>query len=40
LIIIGWDLEALALGFGIALAITVVALLLASRALRTRLARA
>jgi ABC-2 type transport system permease protein len=39
LIIIGWDLEALALGFGIAFVITAVAVILASRALRTRLAR-
>ena len=39
LIVIGWDAEALALGFGIAFAITVVALLLANHALRTRLTR-
>ena len=39
LIIIGWDAEALALGFGIAFAVTVVSLFLASHALRTRLAR-
>jgi ABC-2 type transport system permease protein len=39
LIIIGWDVEALALGFGIAFAVTVVSLFLASHALRTRLAR-
>jgi ABC-2 type transport system permease protein len=39
LIIIGWDAEALALGFGIALAITVVSLFLASHALRTRMTR-
>jgi ABC-2 type transport system permease protein len=39
LIVIGWDAEALALGFGIAFAITVVALFLASHALRTRLTR-
>jgi ABC-2 type transport system permease protein len=37
LIIIGWDGEALALGFGIAAAITVVALLLASWSLRVRM---
>ena len=39
LIIVGWDGEALALGFGVALAITVVSLVLASLSLRTRLAR-
>jgi ABC-2 type transport system permease protein len=39
LIITGWDGEALALGFGIAAAITVVALVLASVSLRTRLTR-
>jgi ABC-2 type transport system permease protein len=39
LIITGWDGQALALGFGIAAAITVVALALASSALRTRLTR-
>jgi ABC-2 type transport system permease protein len=39
LIIVGWDGEALALGFGIALALTFVSLALASMALRTRLAR-
>jgi ABC-2 type transport system permease protein len=39
LIIVGWDPEALALGFGIATLITVVALALASRALRVRMAR-
>jgi ABC-2 type transport system permease protein len=39
LIIVGWDAEALALGFGIAFAITVVSLFLASHALRTRLTR-
>jgi ABC-2 type transport system permease protein len=39
LIIIGWDVEALALGFGTAFAVTVVSLFLASHALRTRLAR-
>lgn len=39
LIIAGWDGEALALGFGIAAVITVLALVLAGSALRTRLAR-
>jgi ABC-2 type transport system permease protein len=39
LIITGWDGEALALGFGIAAAIAVVALTLASSSLQTRLAR-
>jgi ABC-2 type transport system permease protein len=39
LIITGWDGEALALGFGIAGAIMVVALALAAVSLRTRLAR-
>jgi ABC-2 type transport system permease protein len=39
LIITGWDGEALALGFGISAAITVVALALASWALRVRMAR-
>jgi ABC-2 type transport system permease protein len=39
LIIVGWDGEALALGFGVALAITVASLALASISLRTRLAR-
>jgi len=39
LIIVGWDGEALALGFGVALAITIVSLTLASISLRTRLAR-
>jgi ABC-2 type transport system permease protein len=39
LIITGWDAEALALGFGIAAAITVVALTLAGVALRSRLTR-
>ena len=39
LIITGWDGEALALGFGIAGAIMVVALALATVSLRTRLAR-
>jgi ABC-2 type transport system permease protein len=39
LIIAGWDAEALALGFGIAAAIAVVGLALASWALRVRMAR-
>ena len=39
LIIIGWDTEALALGFGIAFVITVASLVLASHALRNRLTR-
>jgi ABC-2 type transport system permease protein len=39
LVIIGWDAEALALGFGIAAAIAVISLALASWALRVRMAR-
>jgi ABC-2 type transport system permease protein len=39
LIIVGWDTEALVLGFGIATVIAVVALALASWALRVRMAR-
>ena len=39
LIIVGWDGEALALGFGVAIVITVVSLVLASVSLRSRLAR-
>jgi ABC-2 type transport system permease protein len=39
LIITGWDGQALALGFGIAAVITLVALVLASVSLRTRLTR-
>jgi ABC-2 type transport system permease protein len=39
LIITGWDAEALALGFGIAAAVSVVSLTLAGLALRTRLTR-
>ena len=39
LIIVGWDTEALVLGFGVATVIAVVALALASWALRVRMAR-
>jgi ABC-2 type transport system permease protein len=39
LVLFGWDGEALALGFGIAAAIAVIALIGAERALRTRLLR-
>ena len=39
LIITGWDGQALALGFGLAAVIAVIAVSLASRALRTRLIR-
>ena len=39
LIIEGWDVQALALGFGFVLVIGVVSLALASRALRTRMTR-
>ncbi len=39
LVIKGWDAEALAMAFGIALAAIAIALFLASRALRTRLTR-
>jgi ABC-2 type transport system permease protein len=39
LVITGWDSEALALGFGIAAAITIISLGLASWALRVRMAR-
>lgn len=39
LVLFGWDGEALALGFGIAAAIAVLALIGAQRALRTRLLR-
>ena len=39
LVITGWDGEALALGFGFALAIVLAAVIGASRALRTRLVR-
>ena len=39
LIVIGWDAEALALGFGVAILIALVAVTLASVSLRTRLTR-
>jgi ABC-2 type transport system permease protein len=39
LIITGWDPQALLLGFGTAVAVTVAALWLAARALRTRMTR-
>ena len=39
LVITGWDCQALALGFGIAAAITVVSLTFASSALKVRMAR-
>ena len=39
LLIIGWDPEALALGFGCAIAIAVAGVALCSRALRTRMVR-
>jgi ABC-2 type transport system permease protein len=39
LLITGWDGEALALGFGIAIGIAVIAMTLASAALKTRLVR-
>ena len=39
LVIVGWDAQALALGFGLAAAITVVGLTVATAALRTRLTR-
>ena len=39
LVVIGWDAEALALGFAIAAVVAAVAVALASRALVTRLAR-
>jgi hypothetical protein len=38
-IIIGWDGQALALGFGVATAVTVIALALSTWALRVRMAR-
>ena len=39
LIIEGWNLQALALGFGFTIIIGVVSIVLASRALRTRMTR-
>jgi ABC-2 type transport system permease protein len=39
LLITGWDGEALALGFGCAIAIAAVGLTLSSRALRSRMVR-
>jgi ABC-2 type transport system permease protein len=39
LVIEGWNLEALALGFGVTIGLTAVSLLLASRQLRVRMAR-
>ena len=39
LVITGWDAQALALGFGTAMVIAVVALALAVRALHVRMAR-
>jgi ABC-2 type transport system permease protein len=39
LIIVGWDVEALALGFGVAALIAVVSLVFSSFALRKRLTR-
>jgi ABC-2 type transport system permease protein len=39
LIIVGWDWQALALGFGFVIALGIVSLWLASRALRTRMTR-
>ena len=39
LVVVGWDGQALALGFGIATAIAVTGLTLADRSLRGRLAR-
>jgi ABC-2 type transport system permease protein len=39
LIITGWDVQALALGFGFVIALGIVSLMLASRALRTRMTR-
>jgi ABC-2 type transport system permease protein len=39
LLVTGWDGEALALGFGIATAIAVIALFLASVSLKSRLVR-
>ena len=39
LVIEGWNLEALALGFGVTIGLTAVSLMLASRQLRVRMAR-
>jgi ABC-2 type transport system permease protein len=39
LVLFGWDAEALALGFGVAIAIGLIGVLGASSALRTRLVR-
>jgi hypothetical protein len=39
LIIVGWDGEALLLGFGLTIVLGVGSLILASRALRTRMTR-
>ena len=39
LIITGWDMQALALGFGFVIALGLICLTLASRALRTRMTR-
>jgi hypothetical protein len=39
LIITGWDWQALALGFGFVIALGLVSMTLAARALRTRLTR-
>ena len=39
LVIFGWDAEALALGFGVAIAISLLGVLGAASALRTRLVR-
>lgn len=39
LIIVGWDPQALALGFGFVIVLGIVSLMLASRALRTRMTR-
>jgi ABC-2 type transport system permease protein len=39
LIVTGWDAQALLLGFGFAIALGIVSLALASRALRTRMTR-
>ncbi len=39
LVLVGWDAQALALGFGFTLALIAVSLLLAARQLRIRMAR-